>query len=241
MVQQCANNDTATLIFCFEVSLCFAPFLLLSSCHRWYSSHCDLLWYSEVFSGIYCGIQWYSSPVLLWSTVVFRGHKERGLWVTGRLFWLLSASTPLRLIKRHVTPGREWMQNSNRKYTDDWKSSLHWLLIDGGEKVNAHIHHLLGTVLLSWLPNSTDFNRKNIKDIAGYSALYFSASFGVSGMVSPDSPMLVGKYRGRKYRGGKYRGGKYRVEVNDSSKHPGITLLGDHLDYCCWNVFVSEG
>ena len=47
MVQQCANNDTATLIFCFEVSLCFAPFLLLSSCHRWYSSHCDLLWYSE--------------------------------------------------------------------------------------------------------------------------------------------------------------------------------------------------
>ena len=57
-------------------------------------------------------------------------------------------------------------------------------------------------------------------------------------MVCPDSPMLVGKYRGRKYRGGKYRGGKYRggkyrAEVNDSSKHPGITLLGDHLDYCC--------
>ena len=47
MVQQCANNDIATLIFCFEVSHCFAPFLLLSSCHRWYSSHCDLLWYSE--------------------------------------------------------------------------------------------------------------------------------------------------------------------------------------------------
>ena len=108
MVQQCANNDTATLIFCFEVSHCFAPFLLLSSCHRWYSSHCDLLWYSEVFSGIYCGIQWYSSPVLLWSTVVFRGHKEREGYE-----WLVVSSDYCRL--RHRSDSSNVMSRQGGK------------------------------------------------------------------------------------------------------------------------------
>ena len=122
MVQQCANNDTATLIFCFEVSLCFAPFLLLSSCHRWYSSHCDLLWYSEVFSGIYCGIQWYSSPVLLWSTVVFRGHKERECYE-----WLVVSSDYCRL-RRRSDSSNVMSRQAGKGMNAKLKQKVYWWL-----------------------------------------------------------------------------------------------------------------